>query len=464
MEREIVPTQDAAALCARLDQLPTSRYLWKITLLLSLGGCFEYYDLFLTAYIGPGLVRSGLFSNTVSAFFGFSGLASFVSATFVGLFLGTVAFAFTADRLGRRFVFTGSLLWYTAATAIMAFQTASLGILFWRTIAGIGIGVEIVTIDTYIAELMPKHMRGRAFALNQSVQFLAVPSVAFLGWLLVPRHPFGIEGWRWVVLLGSVSAIFVWVIRREIPESPRWLIVKDRLEEAGRLIERIEGRAHAPIGFTLPSVVPEKTEASRRVFSDILRVPYLRRTVMLMVFNFFQTIGYYGFASWVPTLLIAKGITITNSLEYSFFIAIAAPLGPLLAVQVADKFERKWQIVGSALCIGVFGLLFGWQTRSFWLITCGLMLTCSNNWMSVAFHAYQAELFPTKVRAQAIGFVYSWSRLSAIFTSFLIGFFLRDFGAGGVFGLIAVSMLVVIFSIGAFGPRTQGLALERISQ
>ena len=105
-----MPTQDAASLRARLDRLPASRYIWRLVLLLSLGGCFEYYDLFLTAYIGPGLVRSGLFSNTSANFFSTTGLASFVSATFVGLFLGTLIFSFTADRFGRRFIFTGSLL------------------------------------------------------------------------------------------------------------------------------------------------------------------------------------------------------------------------------------------------------------------------------------------------------------------------------------------------------------------
>jgi putative MFS transporter len=185
---------------------------------------------------------------------------------------------------------------------------------------------------------------------------------------------------------------------------------------------------------------------------------------MLVVFHFFQTIGYYGFASWVPTLIIATGITTTLSLRYSFLIALAAPLGPLLAIGLADRFERKWQIVASAICIAVFGLLFAEQKNPALLIACGVLLTCSNNCMSFAFHAYQSELFPTRVRARAVGFVYSWSRLSAIFSSFLIAFFLRDFGVIGVFVFIAVSMLAVVLSIGIFGPRTRGLALEQISR
>ena len=466
-DKEItIPRQDAR-ITARLDRLPATRYIWKLLLLLSLGGCFEFYDLFLMTYIGPGLIRSGLFSSAYVSFFGLTGLASFVSATFAGLFIGTMAFGFTADKFGRRTIFTYSLLWYTVGSILMAFQKSSFGIVLWRMITAVGVGVELVTIDTYIAELMPKEVRGRAFTVNQVVQFTAIPLVALISWLLVPRSPFGLDGWRWVVWIGSVGAVFVWFIRRSIPESPRWLIARGHLSEAERVIANMEERVAEDLRAELPAAVPEgsrKPSPPRQVnFAQIFRPPYLGRTTMLMVFHLAQTIGYYGFASWVPTLLVAAGIHTTASLQYSFIIAIFAPVGPLLAYGIADKFERKWQIVWSAICIGGFGLLFARQNQPGWLILLGVMVTCSNNWMSVAFHAYQAELFPTPVRAQAVGFVYSWSRFSAIFTSLWIGFFLEHFGVGGVFAFIAASMLVIIVAIGSFGPRTRGLALESIS-
>jgi putative MFS transporter len=455
--------QIAAAISARLDRLPATRYIWQLVLLLSLGGCFEFYDLFLTAYIGPGLVRSGLFSGASASFFGFSGLASFVAATFVGLFLGTLIFGFAADKFGRRLIFTSSLLWYAIATAVMAFQNSAAEIILWRMIAGIGIGVELVTIDTYIVELMPKEVRGRAFAVNEVVQFCAVPVVALIAWRLVPLRPWGIDGWRWVVLIGSVGAIFVWFIRQRIPESPRWLIARGKLDEAERVTGEIERRVSKERGSPLPPPKIESMEEPHGSFLEIFGPFYGPRTIMLMVFHFFQTIGYYGFASWVPTLLIANGIGITSSLQYSFIIAISSPFGPLLALSVADKLERKWQIVVNAILIAGFGVLFSRQRNPFWLIVFGVMLTCANNWMSASFHTYQAELFPTRIRARAVGFVYSWSRLSAVFTSLMIGFFLRDFGVAGVFTFIGASMLVVVLSIGMFGPRTRNLALEVIS-
>jgi len=455
---------EAAAISARLDRLPATRYIWQLVLLLSLGGCFEFYDLFLTAYIGPGLVRSGLFSGASASFFGFSGLASFVAATFVGLFLGTLMFGFAADRFGRRLIFTTSLIWYAVATGAMAFQNTATGIVFWRMIAGIGIGIELVTIDAYIAELMPKELRGRAFAVNEVIQFSAVPIVALIAWRLVPLRPWGLDGWRWVVLIGSVGAIFVWFIRQGIPESPRWLIGRGMLEEAERVTSAMEARVAKESNGPLPAPkVEAQAEEQQGNFLEIFGPTYGTRTFMLMVFNFFQTIGYYGFASWVPTLLITNGISITSSLQYSFIIAISAPFGPLVALSVADLFERKWQIVGSAACIALFGVLFARHRNPVWLIVFGVLLTCANNWMSVGFHTYQAELFPTRVRARAVGFVYSWSRFSGIFTSLMIGFFLHDFGVPGVFTFIAVSMLAVILSIGIFGPRTRGLSLEAIS-
>ncbi len=180
--------------------------------------------------------------------------------------------------------------------------------------------------------------------------------------------------------------------------------------------------------------------------------------------QFFQTVGYYGFSNWVPTLLIKRGIAITNSLEYTFIIAIAAPFGPLAAATIADRLERKWQIVVSAFAVAISGILFGQMTAAGLLIFFGVLLTLANNILSFSSHAYQSELYPTRIRALAVGFVYSLSRISVVFSSFVIGFVLDRFGVPGVFTLIAGSMLIVMLAIGLLGPRTNNLALETISQ
>src|SRR5579883_2717873 len=137
--------ESVAAIAARLDRLPVGRGLWRVVLLLSLGAFFEMYDLFLTAYLSPGLVRSGIFHAEGQVFWGLSSQALFAAATFLGLFVGTIAFSPVADRFGRRPIFAGSLLWYTVATVVMATQSTATGIYAWRFVAGIGIGVELVT-------------------------------------------------------------------------------------------------------------------------------------------------------------------------------------------------------------------------------------------------------------------------------------------------------------------------------
>src|ERR1700756_2358852 len=223
----------------RLESLPASSYLWRLVILLSLGGCFEIYDLFLTGYIAPGLGRSKLLTATTDAFFGFSGIGAFVAATFAGLFVGTFFLGFLADRFGRRAIFTWALLAYSAASVIMAFQTTATGLLAWRFLAGIGIGVEIITIDAYITELVPSSMRGRAFAVNQAVMFIAVPIVAFLAWWLVPLSPMGLDGWRWVVLIGAAASMIIWIVRLYVPESPLWLARQGHMDKAIEVLGRI---------------------------------------------------------------------------------------------------------------------------------------------------------------------------------------------------------------------------------
>jgi putative MFS transporter len=458
-------TAPRSTISARLDRLPATRYVWRLVILLSLGGCFEFYDLILTGYVSPGLIRSGIFHTGATGLFGLTDQATFVSVTFLGLFFGTLVFGFAADRFGRRSIFTSSLLWYAAATVVMATRNSAVAVDAWRFVAGLGIGVELVTIDSYISEFVPKAVRGQAFAINQAVQFCSVPAVAFLSWQLIPHDPLGMAGWRWVVLVPALGALVVWWIRREVPESPRWLDQHGKHEEAERVTAAIEAHVARSLGRPLPEPAPAAAgEGAQASFAETWRPPYRRRTIMLAVFNFFQSIGFYGFGNWVPALMAAQGASFTKSLEYSFTIAISFPLGPLLFSRlVADRMERKWQIITAALGTAVFGLVFARQSSAAMLIAFGLLITLSNNLLSYSYHAYQAELFPTRVRARAIGFVYSFSRLSTAITSFMIAFFLENFGAHGVFAFIAASMSVVIVSIGGFGPRTRGLALEDIS-
>ncbi len=280
----------------------------------------------------------------------------------------------------------------------------------------------------------------------------------------MPRTLFGLDGWRFVVMAGSLGALLAWFVRRHLPESPRWLAEHGRGQEATPSSKAGKSRP----GWRARNL-PNRSRVTRLrrggSFREIFRKPYLGRTLMLIAFNLFQAAGYYGFASWVPTLLIASGIEVTKSLGYTFIIAIAAPLraaaGPAVYRQVRAQMADRGRGAGP---LRRRDLAFTQARGMGAVIACGVALTLANNILSFALSRLSAELYPTRIRALGVGFVYSFSRLATMFSAFIIAGILKGFGAPGVFVFIAGCMGVVALVIGLFGPRTRDLPLEAISR
>lgn len=456
---------------ARLDRLPPTRYIWYLVGLVSFGAFFEIYDLALTAPLSLGLLAAGVFHRGAAGFFGYTDQATFAAATFAGLYVGTLGFAAVADRMGRRTIFTFALLWYATATVVMGLQNSAFAIDLCRFVASMGVGLELVAIDCYLAELMPKTVRGRAFAFSASLQFLSVPFVSVLAWALIPGTHLGIAGWRWLAFVPAVGALLVWQVRRALPESPRWLEAHGRAVEADLVTSKIEQYVARDLGSQVPPIhppaVPPVLQPARGAAKAISlwAPPYRRRTIVLIGFHVFQTIGYFGFSNWLPTLLVSQGIEIGKSLAYTAVLALVPPIAPLVFSLFADKLERKWMVAAGALLAAVAGLAMSRVTQhsNFAVFTAiGAFVAIGNSLMSLSYHTYQSELFPTPVRARGVGFVYSFSRLSAIFSSYIIAATLDRTGSVGVFVLISSAMVVVALIVGLFGPRTRGLALEQI--
>lgn len=460
-----------AGIAARLDRLPASRSLWIMVCLIALGGWFEFYDVFFVGYVAPGMIKSGLFTPDSLGVLAslkvisFAGFGTFVFATFAGLWVGTLMVSQLLDRFGRRAVFTWALIWYLGCNAVLAFQTTGFALDVWRFLGGLGIGVEFTTIDTYLSELMPSHMRGRAFALQQTISFCAVPFVALLAWLLVPLSPLGFAGWRWVVLIGSVGAIVVWFLRLGLPESPRWLAKNGRFAEADQIVSALERKSIQETGRELRE--PDRTlpdDAGGGRYTEMFNAPYLRRILMLSLFNLAGAFSYYGFAAWVPSLLGQHGITITHSLEYAFVIAVANPFGPMVGALFSERIERKWIMCGGLAAMMIFMFLFSQFSSPVALIGCGVLFTLAANIQAFASHSYQSEIFPTRFRLRAVGFVWSWLRLSSAFSGLIVGYLINAGGVVSVAVLIAGTTSIQILLIAILGPKSTGLALEEINQ
>jgi putative MFS transporter len=458
-------SHSAAMIAARIDRLPPSAPIWAWLAIVSFGAFFEIYETALTSVLAPLLVRIGIFQKGSGGLFGLPDLATFGFATFFGLFIGAILFSAIADRVGRRPIFTYSLVWYAIATLLMALQSHALSICLWRFIAAIGVGAQIVAIDAYISELMPKAIRGRGFALSKAIQYAAVPVAAILATVLGPKTLAGLDGWRIVLLFPSAGAVLIWWVRRGLPESPRWLAERGRGGEAHAILCAIEARVSQRIAAPLPPVELPATAPMKddpRGYLALFQGQLLRRTLMLLVVSCAITVAYFGFGNWLPSLLQARGVEVTKSLMYTAMIALSYPLVPYLFGFFADRIERKWQIVAGTGVTVVAGLLFAAQTSVAGWVALGLVITIANNLSGYSSHTYRSELFPTSVRARGIGLVYSIDRLVAAFNSYLIGFILVRGGVSGVLVFVAGAAVLAMGVVGLFGPRTRGLATEAI--
>jgi putative MFS transporter len=390
-----------------------------------LGLFFDFFDVFLAGVIGTVLTASFHLSQTL--------LPVVLGSSFLGMFFGATCMGSIADRVGRRPAYLINLAVYSLFTLAGAFSVNPLMLTTTRFLAGIGIGAEVPLSDAYLSELLPAKHRGRLIAWAYTIGFIGIPAVGLLARILVPLSPLGIAGWRWLFVAGSLGAVIVWVLRRGLPESPRWL------ESTGR------------------------TRKAAPSFRILFTGQYRARTFMLWVFHVFQTVGYYGFGTIVPLVLAAKGFSVLTSLTYTSVAFLGYPAGSLLSLLFVERMERRWLIVGSALFMAIFGLMLGYATTATAIVSFGLLYTITSNIFSNAFHIFQGEIFPTSIRATATGSAYGLSRLSSALMPFVLIPVLQRFGAAVMFATIAGAMIIVIADIAWFAPRTTGLTLEEIN-
>jgi putative MFS transporter len=442
------------SIAARLNRLPPTPTHRMATVIAGIGSFFDLFDIFLAGVLGTVLTQQFHLSRV--------SLPAVLGSSFVGMFFGATLLGRFADRHGRRTAFLVNLGVYSAFTLLGAFAVNAPMLIAFRFLAGIGIGAELPLVDTYLSELLPSRFRGLYTAWAYTLGFLGVPAAGFLGRLLVPRAPFGVSGWRWLFVAGSLGAAIIWIMRARLPESPRWLESVGRTREAEAITARMEREAErlGPLGLPDPD---ERASSGRARFAVLFGDQYRRRTIMLCVFHIFQTVGYYGFGTLVPTVLASKGYSIVTSLTFTSLTFIGYPIGSALSLPIIERVDRRWLIVTSAFLMSVFGLGLGFASSSTMIVAMGFLYTVASNFFSNGLHIFQVEIFPTFARATASGMAYGLSRLSSGAMPFVLLPVLERWGAGAMFAVIAAALWIVILDIALFAPSTTGRSLEQVS-
>jgi putative MFS transporter len=453
-----IMTASTDSIGEQLDRLPVGSVHRKVVVAVGLGLFFEMYEIFLSSTL----------SATLEHDFGVRGTALklVLASSFIGMFFGAAFFGGLADRIGRRKAFLLGLSWFSVFSLAGAFAPSPAFLVLARFLAGVGIGALYPVADSYLADVLPREHRGRMASYAYTCSFLAVPFAAFLAWWLTQHSPLGIAGWRWLLALGASGAVIVFVLNRWLPESPRWLASAGRLEEAQRALNTFAAGSNvlaAQIDTRPAAAGGSVTRPAQSALTQLRRAPYNRRVVMLTVFHLFQTYGYYGFGTLAALVLVSRGYDVTSSMLFSALSFLGYPLGSLMAIPLMARFERKFLLSGSIVAVAGFGLLFATQSSVASIIVFGFLTTATSNVFSNVYHVYQAEIFPTTVRATAVGWTYSLSRLSSGAAPFVLIPILDGYGAGAMFTVVATALAVVIAAVLTLGPRTSRRSLEEIN-
>jgi putative MFS transporter len=421
----------------------------------------------LTAVIGVGLFFD-TFENNLSGTigkvlqsdfaFGATSLKLVLASAFVGQFVGSLTLGRIADRFGRRRAFLINLGIYSVCSLLGAVSPNAAWLIVARFLAGVGIGAEQALSDCYLADVLPARKRGRFIAWAYTLAFCGVPAVGFAALWLVPLSPLGVAGWRWLFVLGALGSAVVWVLRRQLIESPRWLATAGRTAEAERLVERMEAEA-AGRGLPLERPAAEDSVPDSRL-RDVFGPGMLRRTLVLWLFCVLSVVGYYGFGALAPQIVAAKGYGIVAGLGFTALSFLGYPVGSALALPIVDRVERRTLVALSATAMLLAGLGFGYADSAALIVVCGFAYTLFSNVFSSVSHVYLSEQYPTAIRATASGAAYSLSKLSAAALPFALIPVLDAHGAGALFAVIAAAMGLLAVTVLTLGERTTGVPVK----
>jgi putative MFS transporter len=432
---------------ARLDRLPISSFHYRIFWLVGAGMFFDGYDL----YIAGGVIASVIQTKFAAP----PQIPQFVSLTFVGMTIGALVTGFVGDRMGRRFTYQINLLIFGLASLAAAFAQDMNQLIACRFVQGLGLGAEIVVGYSTLTEFVPPRTRGRWLSMMAFLVVAGFPVTALLGYLIIPAF-----GWRPMFIIAAIGSLVVWYLRKNLPESPRWLESQGRAAEAEALMQSIEKEAAG--GAALPPVVVP-APVPQVAAMDMLKPPLLQRLLVgCWVLITINTL-IFGFVIFLPQFFLRQGLTIANSLAYTLVLSAASLVGCAVGAYLSDAIGRRRSIIGASVVTIMSGYIYArFNAASDPAIVLGvgfILIAAIYVQTAILFGVYTPELFPTEIRLRANGICNTLGRGATVVSPFIVGELMATYQLPGVVWLMIGLVLVQIIVVWAWGvePRNRGL-------
>jgi MFS transporter, putative metabolite:H+ symporter len=436
----------------RLDRLPISRFHWRILGLISAGAFLDAFDVYLAGGVIAAL-KAEKFATLAQA-------ATFLSATFLGMLIGAAMAGHLGDRFGRRYSYQFNLALFGFASVAAVFAPSMNFLILCRFVMGVGLGAELVVAAGTLGEFIPPSHRGRWGSIMGTIIGSGLLVATMIGFVVIPNL-----GWRYMFAIAGAGALLIWVLRKKMPESPRWLESVGRLDEAESLLREIEAEVQAekgplPAPVDAPAVVLAHAPLSR-LFSPGLRGRLFAATLTAVSIN----VSVYGFVAWLPTFLVGKGQTMVQSLGFTTLMSFGSIVGSLIAVAISDKVSRRTSMVVSGLLILLFGALYPNAEGAVALAVTGFLLVTSIYVLTaIGLFLYVPELFPTAYRLRGTGFAGMCARAASMATPFLTVALFQRFGLEGVLAMVGSVLALMMIAILAVRIETRGASLDEIAQ
>ena len=444
-----------------LNQIGVTRSHKSIIFLVVCGVLFDVFEQNAVGLVGPLLRQQWGLDATDIAFLN--------TITFFAAAMGRLLSGYLADRMGRRFMLNVNLALFTLGAVGCALAPGYAFLAVARAIVGFGLGGEITTAVTMLAEFCSARFRGTAVGLinvgGGGLGNMLAPAFALGVFTLFP----GDDSWRWLFGCLVMPAIFIVFYRRFVPETPRFLLSKGRVEEANRVLSMLAAGKLANAQYELrefisPCSAQAQTAAAQTVqrssFTDIFRGGYARRTIAVGVASWMTFGAQLSVLTLMPTILVAQGYSITKSFSFTIVMQMGSLLGAIAASTMGYYFPRKRVLTVGAIAACLAGLAFGNFTDSVAMIlVCGALFQFCVLTLNTSIWIFAPELYPTRIRALGTSFLLALGTIGGAMSQVLAGRMFDLHGVSGMFGMIAAMYFIFAIAV-QFAPETFGRSIE----